>query len=353
MLRAGISAPLVFCAIAAMNVGRFALRPLVLPLARRFGVKPLLIAGTALEALVYVLLPNLHGPGGWLLLVIAVGSVGGVFYWTSYHAYYAAFGDGGARGAEIGARQAIMGIVNVAAPAIGGLALARAGPTIAFGLAALMQATALAPLLGVPSLSVAPEPRVGHGDYLWGALLQSTDGWMDAGFFYVWQVALFVRLGERFASYGGAMAIAGLLGAAASLTVGRLIDLGHGRAGTLLAYGLTGGSIVLQAASVGRPGWAVIANAFSAFAIALYAPGMMTRVYALGKASPCPLRFHIATEGGWDIGSGLGCLICAALIAGGASLSAAILTALLGASAAAAMLARDYGAPARSGRSPG
>jgi hypothetical protein len=35
----------------------------------------------------------------------------------------------------------------------------------------------------------------------------------------------------------------------------------------------------------------------------------------MAKRSPCPLRFHIATEGGWDLGCGMGCLLAAALSA--------------------------------------
>jgi DHA1 family inner membrane transport protein len=343
MLRAGVAAPLVFCAIAAINTCRFAFRPLVLPLARRFGVKPLLILGTTIEAAVYPLLAPLHGAGAWLVLVIAVSSVGSVFYWTSYHAYYAALGDTETRGAQIGARQAIMGVVNVIAPALGGLALARLDALVAFGLVGAVELAALLPLFGAPVLRVVEEPRAGRGDYLRGAVLQSTDGWMDAGFFYVWQIGLFLTLGMHFAAYGGAMALAGLLGAVASLGVGRLLDAGHGRAPALAAYGLTGGAIALQAVSLGRPALAVIANAASAFAIALFAPVMMTRVYNMSKASPCPLRFQIASEGGWDIGGALGCMTCAALIAFGAGLPAAILTALLGATAAGVLLASGYG----------
>jgi hypothetical protein len=39
------------------------------------------------------------------------------------------------------------------------------------------------------------------------------DGWIAAGFFFVWQMALFLALGESFTAYGGAMALAALVGA--------------------------------------------------------------------------------------------------------------------------------------------
>ena len=45
----------------------------------------------------------------------------------------------------------------------------------------------------------------------------------------------------------------------------------------------------------------------------------------LAKASPCPLRFTIATEGGWDTGCILGCLLAAAFASVGAGFAGGIL----------------------------
>jgi hypothetical protein len=42
-------------------------------------------------------------------------------------------------------------------------------------------------------------------------------------------MALFVSLHESIPAYGGAMALAGLVGAACGLVLGRYIDTGHGR----------------------------------------------------------------------------------------------------------------------------
>ncbi len=72
-------------------------------------------------------------------------------------------------------------------------------------------------------------------------------------------------------------------------------------------------------------------------------PVLMARVYNLAKASPCPLRFHIAAEGGWDMGCGAGCLAAAGLTAVGAPLSAPMALGLPAAAAAVLMLTRSYG----------
>jgi hypothetical protein len=77
--------------------------------------------------------------------------------------------------------------------------------------------------------------------------------------------------------------------------------------------------------------------------VALYTPTMMTAVYNLSKRSPCVLRFHIAAEGGWDVGGATGCLLAAGLIWAGAPLSAAIAASLLGTSSVFVLLRRAYG----------
>ena len=73
---------------------------------------------------------------------------------------------------------------------------------------------------------------------------------------------------------------------------------------------------------------------------------MMTAVYNLAQRSPCVARFHIATEGGWDIGGSAALLVSSLLIHFGAPLGAAILTALAGALASFLLLRRYYAANA-------
>ena len=67
----------------------------------------------------------------------------------------------------------------------------------------------------------------------------------------------------------------------------------------------------------------------------------MAPVYNLAKASPCSLRFHIATENGWDVGCFAASIIAAALYAAGLPLSVAILMTVFSA-IAHIMLLRSY-----------
>ncbi len=349
LLRAGVSVPLVLVAMAAVVTGRFILRPAILPLAKRWGIKPLLIFGTLCLAVQYPVLARVDGVGPMLLVLIVVVAVGDVFYWPSYHAYFAALGDAEHRGQQVGAREALAAVVGILAPLVGAWAFVTVGPGLTFAAAGLVQALAVVPLLGVPNVPVRQAaPGTLRAARLTVALL-TIDGWFASGFFFVWQIALFIALGGNIPAYGGAMALAGLFGAAGSLLLGRTIDLGHGRRAVTIGYSVTVVIIVLRAASLGSPVLAVAANALGALAMPLFVPGIGTAMYNMAKASPCALRFNMASEGGWDIGCFFGCLAAAAFYHAGLSLSVGILQGIPAAVAIVLLLRRYYG---KGGRMP-
>lgn len=343
LLKAGVPAPLVLVAMAAMNLGRFLLRPFVLPLARRIGLRRTLMLGTVLEAASFPLLPFVQGPDAAFVAAVVVGPVGSVLYWTCYHAYFASVGEAENRGGHVGVREAINAVVGIVAPLLGAAALATGGPWLAFGGAALVQMLAAVPLIGAPEVEVKEEAPGGVRAAWRGALLMGCDGFFSGGYHFVWQVALFLTLSESFTAYGGAMALAALVGAIVSLWIGRHIDAGGGRLAAIAAFVVTVSVLALRAGSTDVPWLAVVANALGALVVALWIPALMTPVYNMAQASPCPLRFSVATEGAWDTGCAIACLAGAAMLAMGFSTGAPILVGLAGNVAAFALLWRRYG----------
>jgi hypothetical protein len=128
------------------------------------------------------------------------------------------------------------------------------------------------------------------------------------------------------------------------MLLGRHVDKGHGRRAVVLAYGAASVLVLTQALSYGSPWLAVGANALLAVVGNLIVAAMWTATYNLAQASPCPLRFNLATEGAWDIGCGGGVLVAAAISALGGSLTISILLSLAGAAASVVLLWRYYGA---------
>lgn len=341
LLRAGLAPPYVLLTIAAIAALRWALRPIVLPFAKRFGVKPVLIAGTLAVAAQYPVLSFVDGLGLTLLVLIATAAFGEMMYSLANNSFFAALGDDEHRGHQVSAREAIVALANIAAPLIGAWALLMFGPGPMFAGVGLVQALAVLPLIGArnPPVTGVPDasPQAKRA-YAYGA----TDGWFDTWYIYVWQIALFLALGESFAAYGGALAFAAVLGAATGLVLGRHVDAGHGVRAVAVAFAASALVVVVRALAISDPLTAALAGASGSVAMAMMSPTIGGAVLPIAKRAPCAFRFHMATEGAWDLGCCAACLTGAALAALGIELVWATLLALPAAWLGARILQRIY-----------
>jgi MFS transporter, DHA1 family, inner membrane transport protein len=89
------------------------------------------------------------------------------------------------------------------------------------------------------------------------------DGWVAAVYVFVWQIALFVSLGQSLLAYGGALAFAALVGAIGALTLGRHIDAGHGKQAVWYAFGMFARIVVLRKlrrAMPRSPSWQILSG---------------------------------------------------------------------------------------------
>lgn len=345
LLKAGVPVPAALLFQAGIVGLRFLLRPLTLPLAKRFGIKPLLMAGAVFAGLDYPLLAMVDGPGPMLWAFCAFSSIGYLLYWLCYHAYFAALGEADDRGGQIGVREAAVALVGIVAPLMGAWGLTTLGSTPTFWLVGILQVLSVIPLIGLPNVPVKGAVAGPAGATRMALGLMVADGVFAAAYHYIWLIALFVALGESYVAFGAAWALAALVGAVSGMVLGRHIDMGHGRRATYLAYGAAAIVVAMRAGSLDLPWLAVAANAAGSFLVAIVSPVLMTPVYNMAKASPCVMRFHIATEGAWDVGCFLGCVSAAAMAWAGLSLGAPILLGLPAAAVLVFILRRYYGPP--------
>ncbi len=246
----------------------------------------------------------------------------------------------------------MVSVIGIGAPLIGAWALVTLGPGRMFAAVGVVQAMAALPLIGAPNVPVKPSAPGAFRAARLGVVIALSDGWFDACFFFVWQIALFISLGKSLTAYGGAMALAALAGAVCGLMLGRHIDQGNGRRAVVIAASVAAGVVLLRAISIGSPWLALAANALGALVGSLIIPALATAHYNLAKAAPCPMRFHIATEAGWDVGCSAACLTAAGLAEAGIPLSAAILLGLPGLAVAAMAARRYYGRRSAALRAP-
>lgn len=344
LLKAGLSVPGVLLMSATTFGLRLILRSFLLLLGVRIGLRWLVVIGTVLMGISFPFLTPVHGVGWPLLWLVIVTALADTVYWPSYHAYFAALGDEEHRGQQLGVREAISALLGIVSPLVAGWLLVSFGPRVAFFATGVVQALAALPLLWTPDVPIARRAPGAFRAALSGAMLFVGDGWVSSGYFIVWQIALFITLGENYLAYGGALAVAAFVGAIGGLALGRYIDSGKGGQAVWLSVGLLALVIMLRAGVQDHPVLAVAANAMGALVGCLYVPTMMTAVYNQAKRSPCVLRFHIAAEGGWDVGVATGLSLAAAITWYGGSLSLTILMALIGAVFVFILLQRYYAA---------
>jgi hypothetical protein len=317
LLTAGIPAPVVLLAIAAMFGSRMIFRQLVLPMVRRIGLRRALAVSVLAEAATYPILSQITGTGPLLVVYLTLWAFSSSLYWTTYHTWVALMGDNHARGRQTSGVEVIGMIMGIAAPAATGLLLTTFSPLVAFGLVAVAMAVSALPVLKGPDLAIAPEAEMPAETRREARLILFADGLRTGSFHFTGLIALFLTLGSSFAAFGGAMALTGLAGALAAVVLGRAIDLGKGLGAARIAFAALTVAAVARMLGWPVPGLAVAANVAAALAWPLYATAFNARVYTLARQSPCSLRFHVVAEGGWDLGTCLSCLAAAALLQAG------------------------------------
>jgi DHA1 family inner membrane transport protein len=309
LLKSGIQAPLVFAALGFIFFSRILFRQAVVPVVKRIGLRNGLILGTAMVAVSYLFVSQVNGIGPMFFVFIAFDGLSSAFYWTCHHAFLSKLGDNEHRGSQVSVREAINAVMGIIAPLLGSFLLIYVGKGSAFIVAALIEALAIVPLLGTPNSKIAEHAVIDSETKIYAQRLFATDGFTFSFYLFTWFIAIFQTLGENFAAFGGTIALASLVGAAASLVMGRVIDLGHHKRTVQIAYGAMALSVIFKAFAYSTPWAAIAATAFAAIAAPLYMPVLMSRVYNMAKSSACPLRFQVAAEGAWDLSTGLGCCI--------------------------------------------
>jgi DHA1 family inner membrane transport protein len=329
LLHLGLSATAVFVVAGAILVLRLILRPIVPVLVRIIGLKRTLILGTLLSAVRYPALAFVHGNGTALVVFCALAASGTVLYWPCFHAYFAALGDIERRGSQVGIRQILSAGASVLGPALGGAMLGSFGPWAAFAMAAAITLLSIVPIQDLADAHVATvAPPATYSAAKIGVMLFATDGFYVNASVWAWLIIIFLAVEEHFTAFGAVLAAVALAGAISGVVLGRLIDLGHARRIIWINAALVCSAIIARTVCGMDQIIVVVVAIGSTMLSGLYYLPLMTAVYNQAKLSPCPFRFHIAAEGGWDIGGVLSCLIAVAIVEAGAPLQAVIILAL-------------------------
>jgi MFS transporter, DHA1 family, inner membrane transport protein len=342
LIKSGIAVPVVLVCIGLMFASRIILRQAVLPIVKRVGLRRALALAILLEASAYPILSQATGVGPALVAYLALWAFSSSLYWTTYHTYVALLGDNEHRGAQVSVMEFLGTFMGIVAPLLTAFLLSVTTPLIAFGAIGLIMALGSIPILLGPDFKVADEAMVPKETKHLARLMMMSDGLRAGTFHFTWIIALFITLGSSYVAFGGAMAAAGIVGAAAGLVIGRVIDLGHGLHAARIGFGILAVAALARTLGYSVVWIAVLANAAAAIAWPVYNTGFMSRIYKLSKQSPCPLRFTVVAEGGWDMGTAAGCLAAAAITFAGFSFTLPLALALVAIAFGYAVVAQSY-----------
>ncbi|MGL4491036.1 MAG: hypothetical protein ACRCU5_16470 [Rhizobiaceae bacterium] len=345
LLKAGISAPVVLVCIGAMFGSRLLFRKLVLPLVKRIGLQYALVVGILVEASTYPILSQVTEVGPALYAYLALWAFSSSLYWTTYHAYVALLGNNEHRGAQVSVMEFLSMAMGIVAPLSMGLLLTWFSPLVAFGAVGLVMAFSAIPVLLAPAFAVSPDATVPKETARQAMLLMFTDGIRSGTFHFTWLIALFITLGSSYVAYGGTMALAGLVGATAGLFVGRAIDLGNGVRTAQIGFAVLAVAALARTIGYPVPWTAIAANTLAAIAWPIYATTFSSRMYTLARQSPCPLRYHIIAEGGWDLGTAISCFAAALLLSLGFSFYWPLALSLIGCAVGYWVVIETYAKP--------
>lgn len=342
LLKAGIAVPVVLLCIGLMFASRIILRQAVVPLVKRVGLRRALTMAILLEACAYPILAQATEVGPYLVSYLTLWAFSSSIYWTTYHSYVALLGDNEHRGSQVSVMEFLGTFMGIIAPLLTAFLLSVTTPLIAFGTIGLIMAAGAIPILLGPDFRIAEHAAVPPETRRLARLMMISDGLRAGTFHFTWIIALFITLGSSYVAFGGAMAVAGLAGALAGLFMGRAIDLGHGLRAAQIGFAILAAAAIARTFGYSVPWFAVLANAAAAIAWPIYNTGFMSRIYKLSKQSPCPLRFTVIAEGGWDMGTAAGCLASAALIHWGFSFTLPLALSLAGIAVGYAVVFRSY-----------
>jgi len=341
----GFSTITAFLALAFMMALRFAMRPVILLVAPCIGLNRTLLLGNFFYMLQYLFLMAVDGINAKFFAYCVVFGLADIFYWCAYHSMFAQVGDERHRGKQVGVKQAVTMLSAIFAPLAGGWLLQHAGPRAAFGAAAVIQLLASLPLLRLPQLPVARvAPQGAYSAARNGVMLFLTDGWLTVGLTLAWSILLFASTKSNFATFGGALAVAGLASALGALVLGHFLDSGRTQTIVVLNCFLLILDLAIRA-SVNR----TVGVAFAIMAVGplldiFYSPTLLTAFYNIAAKTPCPLRFQCIAEGAWDIGCMMGALAAAGLLFMGAAPGWTIVPAMFGILGQAVILRKYYAA---------
>ena len=299
----GIPLYQVFLIWTTLFLVRLCVRPFALFLVQKIGLKKSVLFGSFFFMGYYLLLGKVGGLDCWLVLFIFYAAWADCFYWLPYHAYYAALGDYGDRGKQLGVREALIKLFSMLGPLSGGILINTFGFMSAFVVAAFCMFLAGILIFFSPEVKIAKKYSFKKA---WqensGFWVFVGDSWLYNAHEYTWNLILFMMLGNV-AQVGVLLSLAVFFQVTVFLFLGNGIDNGAGKKIYRTGIFLMILTILGRAIFVDTVKEVIFFDLIFALAMCFYSPSLNTALYNSSKKSKNVLWFQFFVETGWDVGS--------------------------------------------------
>ena len=228
----GYSLAIIMVFYCLVYVAYFLLLPWGGHLAKRFGLKHCMMAGSVAMVVYYALLLGSAMSFGYLLLAVVAYAIQKILFWPAYHADFAHFGLSGERAREYSSLASVDILVYIVGPLLGGAIVSTFGFTAMFTIASFLILLSNIPLLA--STDKYKHELVGYKE-CWRELTKPSNRiyvWSYLGYaeelvaLTVWPIFIFITVGSAL-GLGALVAFSLLVTAIVLLYVGRAADFHH------------------------------------------------------------------------------------------------------------------------------
>src|SRR6185295_16468623 len=133
---------------------RCLLRPVVLPLYFRYGVRRMLIIGIICNAISFLALERVTEVGIWLGIFMLLVAITDIFYWTAFHLYFALLGENMRRGKQVAIRNCMEFLSSFLAPLVSAILIVNINFSAMFFVGAGIMFFSGIPLFFVPDVEL-------------------------------------------------------------------------------------------------------------------------------------------------------------------------------------------------------
>lgn len=311
---------------------RVTIRPFVMDLCHKVGIRRLFLISIILFSGRYILYASVSAPGALMVALLVYESIASSVYWAMYHTYFAILSSSEKTGAQVAHRDIMLLSARLLAPFCTSLIID------GFGFSAAFMAGGVLSLISVFPIIKKIVPDTNFPKFSWkealkidrsGFILYATSGAHEYAHTFLWRIALFLQV-SNYVGFGLLLSLSILFQMIGTFVVGRHFDRTRGTRVATTGISILAVVLVFRATLPLSVPLIIALDFVFMLGQIMQSPYVSAINYKRSKASGNPLWFQFWSETGWDLACILTLGTASALLAYGVEIRSVMLLGLLG-----------------------